>query len=138
MICRLDTFASNPQYRITLEDPDDGDNEQKCTVIIALMQKNRRAQRKLGAECLTIGFAVYQVMFVTNQNITMWFGLNFKRNCVFKLFDAIGLILEPRHVCTDETYYFFSLRIRTLYRNHWTRTFLSIQLPRREVRLLST
>jgi len=30
-------------------------------VIIALMQKNRRAQRKIGAECLTIGFAVYQV-----------------------------------------------------------------------------
>lgn len=26
------------------------------------MQKNRRAQRKIGAECLTIGFAVYQVM----------------------------------------------------------------------------
>lgn len=25
------------------------------------MQKNRRAQRKIGAECLTIGFAVYQV-----------------------------------------------------------------------------
>lgn len=59
----VETFASNPQYRITLEDPDDEDDEQKCTVIVALMQKNRRAQRKIGAECLTIGFAVYQVMF---------------------------------------------------------------------------
>ena len=57
----LETFASNPQYRITLEDPDDEDEEHKCTVIIALMQKNRRSQRKIGAECLTIGFAVYQV-----------------------------------------------------------------------------
>lgn len=57
----LDTFASNPQYRITLEDPDEEDEERKCTVIVALMQKNRRAQRKIGAECLTIGFAVYQV-----------------------------------------------------------------------------
>lgn len=56
-----ETFSSNPQYRITLDDPDDEDEEQKCTVIIALMQKNRRAQRKIGAECLTIGFAVYQV-----------------------------------------------------------------------------
>lgn len=44
-----------------MEDPDDEDEEHKCTVIIALMQKNRRAQRKIGAECLTIGFAVYQV-----------------------------------------------------------------------------
>ncbi|KAE9522347.1 hypothetical protein AGLY_017259 [Aphis glycines] len=62
--CRnfLETFASNPQYRITLEDPDDEDEERKCTVIIALMQKNRRAQRKIGAECLTIGFAVYQLI----------------------------------------------------------------------------
>lgn len=58
----IDTFASNPQYRITLEDPDEEDEERKCTVIIALMQKNRRAQRKIGAECLTIGFAVYQVI----------------------------------------------------------------------------
>lgn len=57
----LDTFASNPQYRITLEDPDEEDEERKCTIIVALMQKNRRAQRKIGAECLTIGFAVYQV-----------------------------------------------------------------------------
>jgi calpain len=63
----LDTFASNPQYRITLEDPDDEDEERKCTVIIALMQKNRRAQRKIGAECLTIGFAVYQVIHLFKQ-----------------------------------------------------------------------
>lgn len=45
-----------------MEDPDEEDEERKCTVIIALMQKNRRAQRKIGAECLTIGFAVYQVL----------------------------------------------------------------------------
>ncbi|XP_050426862.1 calpain-A-like isoform X1 [Adelges cooleyi] len=61
--CRnfLDTFANNPQYRITLDDPDDDDDQHKCTAIIALMQKNRRAMRKTGAECLTIGFAVYQL-----------------------------------------------------------------------------
>ncbi|KAG7206288.1 hypothetical protein KM043_003666 [Ampulex compressa] len=57
--CRnfLETFWHNPQYRITLESPDEGDD--KCTVIVALMQKNRRAQRRMGAECLTIGFVIY-------------------------------------------------------------------------------
>lgn len=59
--CRnfLETFWHNPQYRITLTDVDEDDDEQKCTVIIALMQKNRRAQRKMGMDCLTIGFAIY-------------------------------------------------------------------------------
>ncbi|XP_076636456.1 calpain-A-like isoform X4 [Colletes latitarsis] len=59
--CRnfLETFWHNPQYRITLEYPDEDDD--KCTVIVALMQKNRRAQRRMGAECLTIGFAIYHL-----------------------------------------------------------------------------
>lgn len=56
-----DTFAFNPQYIIELADPDEDDEDAKCTVIIALMQKNRRAQRKLGVECLTVGFAIYHV-----------------------------------------------------------------------------
>lgn len=56
-----DTFWHNPQYRITLTDVDEDDDENRCTVIVALMQKNRRAQRKKGMECLTIGFAVYNV-----------------------------------------------------------------------------
>lgn len=55
----LETFWHNPQYRITLEYPDEDDD--KSTVIVALMQKNRRAQRRMGADCLTIGFAVYYV-----------------------------------------------------------------------------
>ncbi|XP_046752057.1 calpain-A isoform X12 [Diprion similis] len=59
--CRnfLETFWHNPQYRITLEYPDEDDD--KCTVIVALMQKNRRAQRQMGADCLTIGFAMYRL-----------------------------------------------------------------------------
>ncbi|CAB3360376.1 Hypothetical predicted protein [Cloeon dipterum] len=67
--CRnfLETFWHNPQYIITLEDPDEDDDQSLCTVIIALMQKNRRAQRKLGAECLTIGFAVYKLDNPENQ-----------------------------------------------------------------------
>uniref|UniRef100_A0A1I8M4S4 Calpain family cysteine protease n=1 Tax=Musca domestica TaxID=7370 RepID=A0A1I8M4S4_MUSDO len=61
--CRnfLETFWHNPQYVITLEDPDEEDDDGKCTVIVALMQKNRRSKRNLGMECLTIGFAIYHL-----------------------------------------------------------------------------
>ncbi len=57
----LETFWHNPQYRVTLEYPDEDDD--KCTVIVALMQKNRRSQRRMGMDCLTIGFAIYHVNF---------------------------------------------------------------------------
>lgn len=61
--CRnfLETFWHNPQYVITLEDPDEEDDDGKCTIIVALMQKNRRSKRNLGMECLTIGFAIYHL-----------------------------------------------------------------------------
>jgi hypothetical protein len=60
-----ETFWHNPQYCITLEDPDDEDEDNKCTVIVGLMQKNHRSQRKMGMECLTIGFAMYHVRTVS-------------------------------------------------------------------------
>lgn len=56
-----ETFWHNPQYRITLVDVDEDDDEGKCTLIVALMQKNRRSQRNMGVEVLTIGFAIYHV-----------------------------------------------------------------------------
>ncbi|KAL1123741.1 hypothetical protein AAG570_001514 [Ranatra chinensis] len=56
-----DTFWHNPQYTINLVDPDEEDDDNKCTVIVGLMQKNRRQQRRMGAECLTIGFAIYKL-----------------------------------------------------------------------------
>ncbi|KAL5286408.1 CAPN1 family protein [Megaselia abdita] len=61
--CRnfLDTFWSNPQYIVSLEDPDEEDDDGKCTIICALMQKNRRSKRNMGMECLTIGFAIYHL-----------------------------------------------------------------------------
>ncbi|CAK1549400.1 unnamed protein product [Leptosia nina] len=61
--CRnyLESFWKNPQYIVTLTDPDEDDEENKCTIIVALMQKNRRSQRHQGLECLTIGFAVYRL-----------------------------------------------------------------------------
>uniref|UniRef100_A0A671TMZ0 Calpain 9 n=1 Tax=Sparus aurata TaxID=8175 RepID=A0A671TMZ0_SPAAU len=58
--CRnfIDTFWTNPQFKLQLEDADDDDDV--CSVVIALMQKNRRKLRKEGLDMETIGFAVYE------------------------------------------------------------------------------
>jgi len=58
--CRnyIDTFWTNPQFKLVLEDADDEDDV--CSVVIALMQKNRRQLRKEGLDLETIGFAVYE------------------------------------------------------------------------------
>uniref|UniRef100_A0AAY5L3E5 Calpain 9 n=1 Tax=Esox lucius TaxID=8010 RepID=A0AAY5L3E5_ESOLU len=58
--CRnfIDTFWTNPQFKLTLKETDD--HRDHCSVIIALMQKNRRALRKEGFDLETIGFAIYE------------------------------------------------------------------------------
>ncbi|XP_040286486.1 calpain-8-like [Bufo bufo] len=59
------TFWTNPQFQVKLEEPDDDhdghSHDPCCTVIVGLMQKNRRRQKKLGEDLLTIGFALYKV-----------------------------------------------------------------------------
>ncbi|XP_050311774.1 calpain-A-like isoform X2 [Anthonomus grandis grandis] len=63
--CRnfLDSFWHNPQYRITLTDVDEDDEDGNCTLIVALMQKNRRQIRSTGADLLTVGFAIYHLPY---------------------------------------------------------------------------
>lgn len=56
-----DTFYLNPQYRITLEDPDDDDDVDNCTIVIGVIQKGRRKQKRVGAQNLTIGFSIYKL-----------------------------------------------------------------------------
>lgn len=60
--CRnFPTFQSNPQFMLELKDGDDDDDDGKCSVLLALMQKDRRSQRHLGVADLCIGFSVYKV-----------------------------------------------------------------------------
>eukprot|EP00914_Ancora_sagittata_P021515 GHVO01042593.1.p1 GENE.GHVO01042593.1~~GHVO01042593.1.p1 ORF type:complete len:778 (-),score=128.21 GHVO01042593.1:745-3078(-) len=61
--CRnyLDTFWTNPQFRVDVTDPDDGDDEDSGTIIIGLMQKERRKKRSEGLDMLTIGYAIYKL-----------------------------------------------------------------------------
>ncbi|XP_062406279.1 calpain-3-like [Sardina pilchardus] len=54
-----DTFWTNPQYRIRLMEEDDGGKG--CTMVIALMQKERRKEHLMGPVVHAIGFFVYEL-----------------------------------------------------------------------------
>ncbi|XP_045717628.1 calpain-9 isoform X1 [Phyllostomus hastatus] len=58
--CRnfLDTFWTNPQIKLSLTEEDEGQAE--CSLLVALMQKDRRKLKRFGADVLTIGYAIYQ------------------------------------------------------------------------------
>ena len=58
-----DTFWMNPQFVIKLDEEDDDpeDGEDGCSLVLGLIQKNRRKMRKAGADMHTIGFAIYEV-----------------------------------------------------------------------------
>ncbi|KAJ7341037.1 hypothetical protein JRQ81_004703 [Phrynocephalus forsythii] len=59
------TYWTNPQFKIRLDEPDDGHDgsasEPCCTVLVGLMQKNRRRERRMGEGLLSIGYSMYQV-----------------------------------------------------------------------------
>ncbi|KAG7493023.1 hypothetical protein MATL_G00020020 [Megalops atlanticus] len=58
-----DTFWTNPQFVIKLDEEDDdpNDDEAGCSFVVGLIQKNRRKMRKIGEDMHTIGFAIYEV-----------------------------------------------------------------------------
>ena len=58
----LGTFHTNPQYRIHIEEADEDDEDGKTTIIVGLMQKDRRKMRAEGKHDLTIGYAIYEVI----------------------------------------------------------------------------
>ncbi|XP_072527901.1 calpain-2 catalytic subunit-like [Salminus brasiliensis] len=57
------TFWMNPQFVIKLEEQDDdpNDNQSGCSMVVGLIQKNRRRLRKEGEDMHTIGYAIYEV-----------------------------------------------------------------------------
>ncbi|XP_040841265.1 calpain-8 isoform X4 [Ochotona curzoniae] len=58
------TYWTNPQFKIHLDEADEeqeGIGEPCCTVLLGLMQKNRRRKRRMGQDMLSIGYAIYQV-----------------------------------------------------------------------------
>lgn len=61
--CRnfIDTFWTNPQFRVKIIDPDEDDEENMGTIIVGLMQKDRRKKRKEGAVLETIGYVIYKL-----------------------------------------------------------------------------
>ncbi|XP_062271053.1 calpain-2 catalytic subunit-like [Scomber scombrus] len=65
------TFCSNPQFFIRLDDVDDDphDGEDGCTVLIGLMQKDARRERRFGRDLNTIGFAIYQYKGRSNVHL---------------------------------------------------------------------
>lgn len=64
-----DTFWTNPQFKLKLEE---ADKNNQCSVIVALMQKNRRKLRKEGLDMETIGFAIYQVRVCEGHGTAPW------------------------------------------------------------------
>jgi len=53
---------------VKLEDPDDDEDVDNCTIVIGLIQKGRRKQKRVGAQNLTIGFSIYKVYTYKTQN----------------------------------------------------------------------
>lgn len=94
-----DTHAMNPQYILNLKEADEGDKEGQCTAIVALMQKNRRLKRNIGATNLSIGFAVCEVpdKYLNQQPLIV----NFFKNIYFTYPDnsLMSDFINLREVC---------------------------------------
>jgi len=65
-----ETFWTNPQYCVEIVDFDEGDDDKTGTLIIALMQKERRKKKREGQDLLTIGYSVYKVTSTAMTSFT--------------------------------------------------------------------
>lgn len=90
-----DSFHSNPQYIMTLQDPDEDDDDENCTVIISLMQKNRRKGRHIGVQNLSIGFAIYSISERSLSQIPLTINF-FRKNSQTASSD---IFLNSREIC---------------------------------------
>ncbi|KAI4537040.1 hypothetical protein MG293_013243 [Ovis ammon polii] len=67
------TYWTNPQFKIHLDEVDDHQEESVsepcCTVLLGLMQKNRRRQKRMGQGMLSIGYAVYKLESHTDAHL---------------------------------------------------------------------
>ncbi|XP_042886096.1 calpain-A-like isoform X2 [Penaeus japonicus] len=55
----FEKFATNPQFLLTVEEPDDDDDD-GCNVLIGVMQEHRRSNRHMGVKMLQIAFFLYK------------------------------------------------------------------------------
>ncbi len=61
LLSLIDTFWTNPQYRVEVTDADENDDEDLGTIIVALLQKERRKKKSEGIDFLTMGYSLYKV-----------------------------------------------------------------------------
>lgn len=85
LLAFADTFWMNPQFvvKVNEEDDDPNDNEVGCSLVMGLIQKNRRRLRKEGEDMHTIGYAIYEVR-------TRVMGLFYILSFVFLPFTVFG------------------------------------------------
>jgi len=79
-VCLTGTFWTNPQYRVTVIDADEGDDDNLGTLIVSLLQKDRRAMRSKGGNFLSIGYAIYKVVCRTHIFTDRYFFLRNQKN----------------------------------------------------------
>ncbi|XP_034283792.1 calpain-8-like isoform X2 [Pantherophis guttatus] len=72
-----ETYWTNPQFKMKLEEPDDDQepsaSEPCCTMIVGLMQKNRRRQKMKGEDWLNISYSIYQLENQVNVHLSREF-----------------------------------------------------------------
>lgn len=67
----LEKFSMNPQYLLTLTEPDDVNNDSdvpiekgKCSILLGLMQEHRRSEKNKPLAMLPIGVFIYKVIVI--------------------------------------------------------------------------